>query len=423
MRKSSLSSLLSTVTACLVATACAASDDPSLDDVIDPGEDTGGDEDGKTDSATATAICNAIPTPRPWTKQETDQLLDLTVARFSALKRDNDALIKRRGVGAYAGVKTEVQKAIDRRDWSTAAAIIRPRLKPGYDARTVVKEIAGTSCIGRVYAVLREVYAELGRAEEWKAIEKCGRAWASDGLHVQQALIKNGWPSPTLPFVSDALDLPGSASEVAIHEEFLRAVTRGTYYGTPVSKTAMMKNFLPSPGSTTTRDERALLALGRSRFLGFGTLRGAFHVPLVAPAASIPVDLAPASGTARTEWLAARDRGEPFILESHSLRQPWDPTNFEIRPLTDAIDETLRESVTYATGTLLLAQFSELTIDQVAAGGTGGPAGCESSVVGGVVPSGACVQRPSDQLWFRCSAGAWLPSGPADAMCTERHPL
>jgi len=401
-----------------LVSACTEAAEPALPDPVD-----GVRADDKADNATAIAVCNAIPTPRPWTADETTLLLERTVERFSEMKRENDALIARRGVGAYAGVKTEVMKAIDRRDYAAAAAIIRPKLKPGFDANVVAREIAGTSCIGRVYAILRDVYAELGRTDEWKAIEKCGRAWQSDGLHVQQALIKNGWPAPALPFVSDALDLPGSTSEVAVHQEFLRAVGRGSYYGTPVSTTAKLENFLPSPGSSTPKQDAALLSLGRSQFLAVGTLRGAFHVPLIVPAATIGDEFLTTSA-ART----ARDRGEPFVMESHSLRQPWDPTNFEIRPLTEVIAETLPQSVIYATGTILLAPFAERSLADISAGVGGGVtepthAGCYSSVLRRDVPHGACIQRPSDSRWFRCTDGDWAASSADDTACTESHPL
>lgn len=94
----------------------------------------------------------------------------------------------------------------------------------------------GTSCIGRVYEILREVYKSLGRESEWAAIEKCGRARDSDGLHVQQALIKNGWPAPTLGFVTDDAKAPGAGEDVDIHRGFLQSRAQGTYFGTPVSK-------------------------------------------------------------------------------------------------------------------------------------------------------------------------------------------
>ena len=75
----------------------------------------------------------------------------------------------------------------------------------------------------------------------------------------------------------------------------------------------------------------------------------------------MPEEFAPpaGAGAARTAWMAARDRGEPFVLESHSLRQPWDSTNFEVRPLTDVIAQTYGESVIDSTGTILFTPFSD----------------------------------------------------------------
>lgn len=395
-----------TVLGVLVA-GCVAAGEPDAD--VAPHSDL--------TTAQKEAVCNAIPAPRPWTAAESQRLLESVVRRFSELKRDNDALIAERGVGRYAGVKTDVMKALDAGNLDEAARLLRPHLRRGHDARSAAKEIQGTSCIGRVYSVLREAYAELGRGAEWGAIEKCGRAWESDGLHVQQALIRNGWPAPTLPFVSDEARIPGSPAEVAVHREFLRAVDRGSYFGTPVSTTVIMSNFLPSPGSTTRADEAMFLAMGRSRFLGFATLRGAFHVPLIVPAASVAVDLAP-SGPDRAGWVEARDRGEPFVMESHSLRQPWDPTNFEIRPLSAVIRETFGQSVTYATGTILFSPFSESPLDRSPGED---PAGCMSSTLNRRVPLQACVLRPSDERWFRCVAqDAWAASSADDPLCASR---
>ena len=394
---------------CLVAiTACslAATDEDDSEDAH-----TSGGESALTNTEKK-AVCAAIPAPRPWTEAEQTRLRDEVVRRFVEMKRKNDAQIATRGVGSFAGVKSEVMKAIDRGDRASAIALVRAKLKPGNDPARVVDEIAGTSCIGRVYAVLGAVYADLGRGDEWKAIEKCGRAWDSDGLHVQQALIANGWPSPALGFVNDEAHLPGNAAEVAIHQEFLRAAARGSYYQTPVSKTTLLKNFLPSPGSNTPKDDALLRQIGQSKFLAMATVRGAYHVPFVVPAASIPDDFAKPGTSQRS----ARDRGEPFILESHSLRAPWDPTNFEIRPLTEAMSETFGASVTYATGTLL---FSPGSANPLVAPPPSG--GCQSTVLGRRVSENACVQRP-DGLWFRCDHGGWASASATDPACGERFP-
>jgi hypothetical protein len=329
---------------------CAGDND---DDSVDPVAE------GALTTAEATRICNAIPAPRAWTPEESEKLVTQTVSRFAELKRSNDALIARQGVGGFAGAKSGVWKAIVANDKTRAANLVRPHLKPGFDARKVVDEMDGTSCIGVVYRVLKAVYADLGRAEEWAAIEKCGRAFNSDGLHVQQALIKNGWPSPALGFVTDANKLPGSnAEDVGQHRDFVNAAARGSYFGTPVSTTMMLKNFLPTPGSSTRADEALLLQIGKGRTMAMSTMRGAFHVPFIVSAGLVPEDLAP-RGSGRDAWLAARGRGEPFVLESHSLREPWDDTNFEVRSLKATIQETVGQAVTYGTGTMLFAPLAE----------------------------------------------------------------
>lgn len=350
---------------CVTFAACTTEsevDEDGFAEIDEESEDARVAESALT-NAERDAVCNAIPKPRPWTKAEFKRLQNEVVTRYVALKRSNDALIAQRGVGGYAGARTEIWKAISlRNDRAAAASLLRSRLKPGYDANQVAREMQGTSCIGRVYEILKASYQAIGRGDEWAPIERCGRAWNSDGLHVQQALIKNGWPSPTLGLATDVARAPGTGDNASTHNGFLTAQRRGSYYGTPVSTKVMLKDFMPTPGSSTRKDEALLLQIGRSDFLSVGTLRGAYHVPMLVPARLLPTDLAPRSGAARTAWLRAHERNEPFVLESHSLRQPWDPTNFEIRPLTDVIGETMTQSVIYSTGTLLMAPHSEVVV-------------------------------------------------------------
>lgn len=322
-----------------------------------PDPDGGVPEEGGTTPTEAEALCNLI-TPSAWSAADSDALLTGVVAGFAKLKRDNDALIDQRGVGAFAGSNTDTWKAIAAGDYATAAAILAPHLANGYDADDVAHEIAGTSCIGRVYRVLDEVYTSLGRGAEWDRIEACGRAWNSDGLHVQDALIRSGWRSPALPVVSDAVNLPGSADERAFHQQFLQAAAAGSYYGVPLSTTQRLQNFLPSPGSNTPRDTSMYSTLSTGTYLAFATLRAAYHVPVVVPGRFVPANLAPAGDS---WWPQARNNSEPFVLESHSLREAWDKTNFEIRPLTYVIAETFESNVVYATGTLLFAPNGSFT--------------------------------------------------------------
>src|SRR6185369_10183827 len=130
-------------------------------------------EESGLSAAEAKRVCDAIPAPRPWTKEESDKLLTEAIARFADLKRHNDALVAQRGVGGFAGAKSSFWKAISAGDQARAESIIRPHLKPGFNARQVASTIDGTSCIGVVYRILHAVYTSLGREEEWKAIEKC----------------------------------------------------------------------------------------------------------------------------------------------------------------------------------------------------------------------------------------------------------
>lgn len=312
------------------------------------------DASGAPPAASAPEGCADL-VARAWSSSEATLLRERVITRFAELKRDNDALIDRRGVGSYVGANTDTWRAMVAGDRATAAAQIGPHVKRGYDVETVLDELQGTSCIGRVYRVLDEVYRELGRRDEWAAIEACGRAHESNGLTVQSALIASGWPAPTLGLVTDAERLPGSADEVAFHQDFLRAASAGSYYGVPVSTARTLQNFLPSPTSDTPLDTSVWDELRRSTFLAFATLRGAYHVPLVVPGRLVPANLAPAGDSS---WSAARDASEPFVLESHSYREAWDKTNFEIRPLRQAIGETFSDDVVYATGTVLFAPGS-----------------------------------------------------------------
>jgi hypothetical protein len=337
--------------------ACASSEESESEDAREVADST----ESELTTAEKQSVCNAIPSPRRWTESESDRLLNEVVSRFVKLKRDNDALIATRGVGQYAGTRSQTYKATLEGRVDEAAARIAPYVKDGSNPRAIAENLRGTSCIGRVYSVLKGAYAAIGRSSEWAAVEKCGRAWDSDGLNVQQALIKNGWNAPALGFITDSKVLPGSAAEQDLHRGLLRGVLRGSYYGVPLARSTVMKDFLPTAGGATVRDDSVFMRLGKSKFLAVGTLRAAYHVPVVVPAAYIPADLAPASGSARTSWLAAKAAGEPFVLESHSLREVWDPTNFEIRPFREVISETLGSEEKYLSGTLLFAPFSSFS--------------------------------------------------------------
>jgi hypothetical protein len=355
---------------------CAASS--ALEESEDQGTEDGREtSESNLTSSERTAICGNVAKGPAFTEAETAKLLSLILKKASGAKREHERLIKERGVGNRMGNRSEVYQllqaeadaagkpltpAMRSTRKAKALALLQTKLKPGYVAEAVAKEISGTSCIGFVYEVMRAAYAELGRSSEWAAVEKCGRAWDSDGLHVQQALIASGWPSPTLPFVTDEANTVGREEEKAMLREFLGAVKKGSYYGTPVSKSMMLRNFLPMPMSQTQADDAMLLDLGSSNSFGIATFRGAFHVPFIVPAAGISEEFAPTKEPLRSRWLDAKERGEAFMIESHSLRQPWDPTNFEIRPLTEALAETYAMPVVYSTGNLLLAPNADFTV-------------------------------------------------------------
>ena len=354
--------------------ACAPG--PSAEEVADFGEEGEGEDGAIGEAALASteisrrdAVCGAIRPGRPWTEDEGQRLLDLVVEGFARTKLGNDRLIGERGVGEFAGFRTAFGRKLAAGDDVGAAEILRPHLKRG-DASEIVAGMSGglhdgnvTSCVGWVLRAFGEAYAELGREDEWKPILRCAEAWDSVGTRLQGALVRSGWPAPGLAIVGDERPSPAwGPDEVVVHEGLLGAIPRGMYFGAPVSKKVVMRNFLPYPGSPTRKDESTLLALGRSTFLGVGTLRAAYHVPVIVPAASLPDSLAP-RGRTRARWLAARTRGEPFVLESHSMRQPWDDTNFEVIPLTDVMGATYGASAVYSTGAIVFSPFSKTPLD------------------------------------------------------------
>jgi hypothetical protein len=355
--------------------------DLSVDDdafAADGDEDAHESSESDLTSAEKAAVCAKVKKSRPFTDVETARLLSLIVQKSAAIKSDHDRLIRERGIGSRMGNRSQVYQLLnDEMDPVTklkftpatratrkakALALVQAKLKPGLSAETVLSSVRGTSCIGFVYEVLRSAYADLGRSDEWATVEKCGRAWDSDGLHVQQALIATGWPGPTLPFITDEANTAGPDSEKAMLSEFKRAITRGSYYGTPLSKTMVLKNFLPMPGSSTVKNDAMLRSIGGGASFGIATFRGAYHVPLIVPAASVPSVFVPPTGAVRSEWLLAKSRGEAFMIESHASRNPWDDTNFEIRPLTSALRETYAEKIVYSTGTVLFAPNSEFDV-------------------------------------------------------------
>jgi hypothetical protein len=370
--------LASLCSVALMFVGCAASsaDDDAL--AADGEEDAHEASESDLTSAEKAAVCANVKKSAPFTDAETARLLSLIVQKSAAIKQDNDRLIRERGIGARMGNRSQIYQLLeDDTDPVTklkftpaeratrkakAHALVQAKLKPGLVAETVLKDVRGTSCIGFVYEVLRSAYADMGRSAEWATVEKCGRAWDSDGLHVQQALIATGWPGPTLPFVTDEANTAGPDTEKAMLSEFRRAITRGSYYGTPVSKTTVLKNFLPMPGSSTVKNDAMLRSIGSGNSFGLATFRGAYHVPLIVPAASVPSVFAPPAGAARAEWLAAKSSGEAFMIESHASRNPWDDTNFEIRPLTAALKETYSTKIVYSTGTILFAPNSDFEV-------------------------------------------------------------
>jgi len=364
MKLRSFALLLATATATL-ALACGTggeAEDGEGDDSSE-GETTADTALTQEQQANARAVCNRI-TPSRWSDADAAALRREFVDRFARDMRENNRLIAERGVGKYVGIRTELGKALARGDKARAATLLSgtretsngrvPILKGGANATAVANEMRTTSCIGWILRDLSESYRAIGRAEEWKKINDCAGAWDVAGTRVQQALIKSGWPGPTLGLYTDERPVGWSPEETAQHRSMVQATRSGSYYETPVSTSKVLKNFLPTPGSSTPKDESMLLEIGRSTFFAVGTLRAGYHAPSMVSAALVPDDLI----RGRRDWVAAKERGEIFILESHSLRQAWDPTNFEVRPLTEVTGETYTQNVVYGAGTMLFAPGS-----------------------------------------------------------------
>lgn len=322
-------------------------------------EDTSYAEDALS-AAETEALCAQIPNTKPWTQQESDALVKQVVSSFTARKRLNDSLIRSRGVGKYVGERTPLYRAIAAGNKAEGERILAASLKGGNDPKVVLAEMRPTSCIGAVYSVLGEGYAAAGRADEWKKIFACGKANGGIGTRFQGALIRNGWPAPSLAFVTDTASLPGNANERGISSRLMTMRSGGkSYFGVPMSGSDFMRDFLPSPGSRTAADKSLLRKIGTGNYLSIGTIREAYHVPMVVPAALISDEFAPAKGTAsRAAWDAAKAAGEPFLLESHSARNANDLTNFEIKPFTRALSITFKDNIVYSSGTLLFSPNS-----------------------------------------------------------------
>lgn len=372
-RTHSLKLIALTALAVSMAACAAESDDGAPVDEEMP--DIEGEELAEQDVVSASeakARCEAVPARAPMSAAEQEKLFALVMDKAFAIKRANDALIRERGAGSRVGVRTPVmlmrnEGRLRMEDpmpnpvppeatrFAKAAALLQKsgKLKPGVDAMDVVKGLTGTSCIGFTYEVLRHAYKQLGRESDFAKIEACSRAKGSIGLYFQQALIKNGWPAPTLGFVSDANKAPSIGSEAQIHRAFLSSAAAGSYYGTPISKGAMMRNFLPLPGSNTAVDNSLLVEIGKSKFIGIGTFRAGYHVPLMFSASMVPSEYLTTDAQR-----SAKARGEIFMIESHTMKEAWDPNNFEVRPLKEAIAETYKDKYVYSTGNILFAPGS-----------------------------------------------------------------
>jgi hypothetical protein len=277
----------------LTATGCAASDEPEVDaELAAANDDAHETAEADLTSAQKDAICNNVPRSRSFTAVESARLQKLLFEKLAARKRENDRLIATRGIGKYLGNRSQVYRLLNDTISSTtkkaftaseratrkarAISMIDAHLSAGSEAAHVASELTGTSCIGFVYDIMRSAYADLGRKEEWAAVEKCGRAWDSDALHVQKALMETGWPSPALPFITDEANSVGAESEKGMLREFTKAIARANYYGTPISKSSVLKNFLPMPGSRTAATTRMLTDIGSGDSFGLMTFRGAY---------------------------------------------------------------------------------------------------------------------------------------------------
>jgi hypothetical protein len=346
------------------AVACAAAGgEPGASDTESgavEGEEDSRSEADLTSLAEAQKICDNQPVPRAWSAVEVEQLTSELVNLAVERKRTNDALIRTRGVGGWVGVRTEVGKALSAKNYTEAARLIAPKLARGTNALDVAKSMKTTFCIGFTTEMLELAYGKIGRESEAKALTNCTKASDWRGNFVQQALMKNGWSKPGLGFISDSKNVPGNTPDEKLrHAGFLRAAARGSYFGVTLSRTALLKDFLPTPGGNTVRDDTAFRTLGSSKFLAYGLFREGYHVPFVIPAALAPDEFATAANVNAASYMEAKLNGEPFIIESHSLRGSGDPTNFEIRPLRDAMAETLSKDVVYGSGSLVFAPFSE----------------------------------------------------------------
>jgi hypothetical protein len=171
----------------LAVSGCADDSVDGDDEVGEPDTDAREVSEENLTRSEKVARCNEVKRSRAFSPAESQRLLSLIMAKAGAIKRENDREISRRGIGQYMGnrsyiylmlneqfkdEKLKIQYTPAERASRRAEALrlVQERLKPGFDAATVMADVRGTSCIGFVYQVLRSAYAELGRAAECAAV-------------------------------------------------------------------------------------------------------------------------------------------------------------------------------------------------------------------------------------------------------------
>jgi len=220
--------------------------------------------------------------------------------------------IQNSGIGLMYGPKSSYAKmSEDQR----AQYIARFR-----KSRAVPPTPRETSCIGFVLNNLEKGYKNAGKSERWKEIDKIVRENSGDGNFLLRELKKDGWttvyfnpdvknPTTQVPSASKPPDHHvWTASEVKKGNNYLSGVKLPNgerFDGVPIDQ--MMTDYRPTnPYKNTPRTDELQKLQETPLFVGIAN--GGFHV-----------------------YLGSQGN----VIESHSTRDPTDPTNIEIRPFTE----------------------------------------------------------------------------------------
>jgi hypothetical protein len=254
----------------------------------------------------------ALPPPKNNVKTEWKPVVEGTLESVNVFMDAHFDAIQKTGIGLMYGPKSSYAKLSD----AQKSLYISQRRRPG-TAAPVPKE---TSCVGFVLNQLEQGYKRAGKQERWKEIDAIVRDHQGDGNFLLQELKKDGWTTVYFnPDVKNPTQQVGQPSKPADHHIWTASeVKKGRNYlsgvklfngerfdGIPIDE--QMLNYRPTNPYQTTPETAQLEKLRRAP-LFVGIANGGYHV-----------------------YLGSQGN----VIESHSTRNPTDPTNMEIRPFSE----------------------------------------------------------------------------------------